>query len=523
MLYTSTPSGTGAFDVTRSGSAGYANFSQGLPWYSGRSQLATVPEYLRMPGQLEKDVLMTIEEKGSNLAKILLEWAEKNGTMEKDDVRYWWRTELIPHPRFYLKQQAYTVSDMQTTFKLTDYTRPTQSYPTSTGNPKVIGDIARLQAGDFLLLMFAWLKSDRTGSVAYKYKGTEGYATPVPEICKVLSVDYAANSFVVERNWAGSQRAAAGTAPGTVTVVANSATPTSAQVRARDAFFLQMPRSMKEDNIDAKVYGMTGTWDYGIMKRTLKAWGAGYMGEVIRKNLGLGSKLDQDRKQAFRDYYNAIAVDALWGEKYEEWDPETGEWQGYTDGLLATVNEGHYIGMVPLRPQLFRSSAQYAYGTFDIPIFNKFLEDKGYYSKSGHMIAVCGMEPYTAFGTMINQMTQNIPNIVSECKIEGKRYTSVGGLTVDFIHEEAMTLNGLRNKMIMFDPTIFRMVKLRNYPTDIVEVANENPLLSNGFIHGVYSFINTNPDACWVFTVDEMLASATGATFANNCLGVAQA
>lgn len=523
MNYNSTPSTTGGFNVTRSGSAGYANFSQGIPWYAGRSQLATIPEYQRMPGQLEKDVLMTIEERGSNLAKILLDYADRNGKIMKKDVKYWWQIEVMPHPRFYLKQAAYTVSNMQTTFKLTDFTRPTQSYPQSTGNAKVTGDIARLQAGDFILLMFAWLAPGRTGSVAYKYKGTEGYATPVPEIAKVLSVDYAANSFVVERNWAGSQRAAAGTAPGTVTVVANSATPTSSQVRARDAFFLLMPRSMKEDNIDAKVHGMTGTWDYGIMKRTLKAWGSGYMAEVIRKNLGLGSKLEQDRKTAIKEYYNAIAVDAIYGEKYEEWDPETNEWQGYTDGLLATIPASHHIGIVPLRPQLFRSTPQYAFGTFDIPIFNKFLEDKGQYANSDHLIALCGAEPYGGFTNMINYMTQNVPDIKSEWRIEGKRFKTNRGLTVDFIHEDAMTNNGLRNKMIIFDPKDFRMVGLENYPTDIVEVQNENPLLKNGFIHGVYSFINLNPDNAWVCTVDEVLASATGATFANNSLGVAVA
>lgn len=517
LTYNSTPGTTGGFTAPSSGAAGYVNFSQGIPFYQGRSQVATIPEYQRMPGQLEKDILMTLEEKGSNLAKILLQYAEANGKITKSDVKFFWRKEVVPHGRFYLKQAAYTVSSMKTTFKLSDFTRPTQSYPLSTGNPNVVGDIARLQAGDFILLMFSWLKSDRTGSNAY----VEGYATPVPEIAKILSVDYANNSFVCERNWAGAQRAAAGTAPSTVTVVANSATPSSSQVRARDAFFMLMPRSMKEDQIDSKVSGMTGTWDYGIMKRALRAWGSGTLGEVIRKNLGLGSKLDQDRTQAIKNYYNEMALDAIFGEKSETWDPETNEWSGTTDGLLASVSSTHYLGIVPMRQHLLRSTPQYAYGTWDIPILTKFLENKANYTANKHLIAVCGAENYIAFQTMINQMTQNIPNIVSEWKVEGKRF-STGDAVVDFIPEPAMSMNGMRNKVILFDPAAFKMVNLQNYPTDIVEVNNENPLLQNGFIHGVYSFINTNPDSCWVLTSDPVLASATGATFGTNCLGVEQ-
>jgi hypothetical protein len=517
MNYNSIPGNTGAFNTPRSGSAGYVNFSQGLPFYQGRSQVATIPEYQRMPGQLAKDVLMKIEEKGSNLMKILYEYAEKNGKISKPDVKYWWQTEVLPHPRFYLKQAAYTGTGSRSTFKLTDYTRPTQSYPTSTGNPKVKGNITRLQAGDFILLMFSWLAPGRTGAVAYK----ESYSTPIPEIAKIISVDYAANSFVCERNWAGVQRTSAGNAPGTVTVVANStSSPSSSQVREKDAFFLRLPRAMKEDDIDSKIYGMTGTWNYGIMQRSLRAWGSGFMGETIRKNLGLGSKYSQDRNQAIKDYWNDIALSALWGEKSEGFDDETGAWWGTTDGLLTNLSAGHHIGIVPMRIGLLRSAPQYAYGTFDIAVLNKFLEDKGYYSETGRLVAACGAEAYTAFATMINQMTQNIPDIVSEWKVVGKSFRSSGGLIVDFVEEHAMTLNGMRNKMLLMDPAKFRLVDLDNYPTDIVEVQNENPLLQNGFIHGVHSFIDLNPDSHWLCTLDANLASTTGATFAELVLGV---
>ena len=59
MLYNSTPANTGAFTPAHSSSLGYVNLSQGLSFYAGRSQIASIPEYERNPGLLSKDILMT--------------------------------------------------------------------------------------------------------------------------------------------------------------------------------------------------------------------------------------------------------------------------------------------------------------------------------------------------------------------------------------------------------------------------------------------------------------------------------
>jgi len=515
MLYDSTPSTTGAFDVTRSGSDGYYNFSQGLPFYSGRSRIASIPEYLRSPSMLGNDLLMKIEEGKSQFAKILFQYAEANGRITKPDVKFRWRVEVEPHPRFYLKEAEFTVTANQTTFQLTDYSRPTQSYPTSTGNPATTGNIARLQAGDYLLCMWSWLGQDRLGANAV----IESYTANTPEIAKVISVDYAANSLVVERNWAGAQRTAARIAPSTVTIVANSATAGANEVNAKNAFFMKLPNTMNEDEIDQKVYSLTQTWQEGLMQRSLRAWGAGHFQDVINKNLGLGSPIVKNRERAIKDYYSQIELAAIFGEKDEGWDASTNDWWGLTDGLLTNIPEEHYIGLVPMDYGLIRQNPQYAWGSFDIPVFNKILEDKGYFG-SDHKLMLCGNNAYTAFNTMINYMTQNVQEIKSEWRVEGKRFKSSGGLTVDFIQSDVMALNGLNNKMIMVDPSMFRLVDLAGYPTDIVEIQNENPLKSNGFIHGVYAFLDLNPDAHWVFTLDSVLGTdITGATYAANVMG----
>lgn len=520
MLYNSTPSTTGGFDVTRSGSDGYYNFSQGLPWYNGRSLIANIPEWQRNPYGLGDDLLMRIEEGKSQFAKILFEYAARNGRITKPDVKYRWKVEVVPHPRFYLKTGLVipitaAASNWQSTFQLDSYTRPTQSYPTATGNPAVVGNIARLQAGDFILCMWSWATPKRTGACV----NTESYTNTVPEIARVISVDYAANSLVVERHWAGAQRTATrGTCPAT-TVVADSAAHTSANIKHREAFFMKLPNTMREDEIDQKIYSLTQTWAEGLMQRSLRAWGGGHFADVINNNLGLGSPMSRNREQAIKDFYSEIELAAVFGEKAEGWDAETNYWWGMTDGLLANIPTAHHIGIVPLKYGLIRSNSTYAWGSFDIPIMNKLLEDKGYFGSS-NKIALCGNEAYTAFATMINYMTQNVPDIKSEWRVEGKRFRSSGGLTVDFIQSDVMSLNGLNNKMILIDPSAFRMVNLQGYPIDIVEIQNENPLKRNGFIHGVYSFLDMNPDAHWVFTIDQLLASATGATYADNVLGV---
>lgn len=520
ILYNSTPSQTGGFDVKRTGSAGYQNFSQGLPFYEGRSTIATIPEYQRNPGLLNQDVLMTIREGRANYMKLLYEFAQKNGVIEKPDVKFWYSIEVKPHDRIYLGRQSVSATSAangyKQTWKLTEYTRPTQSYPTSTGNPKVVGQIARLEPGQFIMLMFSWIAPGRAGTNSY----TESYSKPIPELAKVVSVNYENNTFVVERNWAGSQR----TTPRDVSnsnfeVVANTATPSGNQIKEKDAFFVVLPKSMQEDEIDAKVRGYTQTWDYGIMQRHLKAWGGGTLSEIISRNIGRPSPMAKSKEQAIEDYYAEWEYISLWGEKSETWDSETGLWSGTTEGLLTSVPKSHHIGIVPMDYTKFYSEPKYAWGSFSIPVFTKLLSEKVYMG-SEYLICLTGEPGMRMFMTMVNHMTQNVPDIKSEWNVKGKRFSIDGGLTVDFVLSDKMSLNGLRNKMILIDPSAFRIVNLQGYPVDIVEVQNENPLKKNGFIHGVHAFINLNPDAHWIFTLDNALAQTTGATYGDNVQGV---
>lgn len=520
ILYTSTPANTGGFTPTRTGSAGYQNFSQGLPFYEGRSILANIPEYQRNPGLLNQDILMTIREGRANYMKLLYEYASANGTITKQDVKFYYNVEVKPHDRIYLAQQTIPATTAalgyKQTWKLSSYTRPTQGYPQSTGNPKIVGQIARCEPGQMIMIMWSWLAVGRVGANV----NIEDYAHPIPELGKIVSVDYENNTLVVERNVAGAQRTVERTVSNTNIIVAsNSTTSTNTTCKERDAFFILMPKSMKEDEIDARIKGFTQTWSTGIMQRNLKAWGGGTLGEIISRNLGRPSPMAKSKQEAIEDYYAEWEWVSLWGEKSEEWDSETNYWSGYTDGLLANIPASHYIGLVPIQYSKLYSEPKYAWGSFSIPIFTKIFADKVYMG-SERGIMLCGEEGMRSFMTMINQMTQNVPDIKSEWKVTGKRFSIDGGMTIDFVQSDRMSLNGLKNKMILIDPSAFRLVNLEGYPTDIVEVQNENPLKKNGFIHGVHSFIDLNPDAHWVFTLDSNLGSVTGATYGNNVQGL---
>ncbi len=188
MSYYLEPGQQGSF-VPPIAQGGYYNLSQGLPWYQGRSIIADIPEYMRNPLMMVKDLVRNVQEGRANLMRVLYDEAEKNGVVLSPDVKGRYRVNIKPHDRLYLKQGSYAVSDMRTEFVLTDFNRPSQSYPTSTGNPRTVGDIARIQPGDYVLLMFSYLDKDRTGTPVVG----ESYSKPVPEIAKVVSVNYSSN------------------------------------------------------------------------------------------------------------------------------------------------------------------------------------------------------------------------------------------------------------------------------------------------------------------------------------------
>jgi hypothetical protein len=521
-LYNATQGNYGSYTSPVPGgssSKGYYERPLNIPYYSGRSILATIPEYQRNPLMLERDLLFKISEGRSNFMKIILETIEQGGGYSVNDVKYRMPIEVEPVQRIYLKTGAVSAAAATTglsTFKIeSNTTKVATAMPG--GNPKQVGDIARLEVGQMIMLMFSWVEPRRTSAaagsrVAFYYPQASKLA-PVPELAKIVSVDKNKSEIKVERLWAGAQRTTAptyNTAAAAFTVDARNATPTWEVAAGNEtivipqeyAYFIPMTKSMKEDEIDATVRNYSNTWQHGIVQRHLLAYGSQHFAEVISSNLGIESPLAKSKRQAIKDYYDHWEWTALFGEKDEEFDSNTGFWQGWTDGILANLPKSHYIALQDIDyASGFTAGASTNMGSFHPLIFNKVMQGKGHIG-SGRKVLVCGEDAYTAFSTMINHMTQHVPDIKSEWKVEGKAFKTSGGLSIDVVPSDKMSLHGMGNMMIMYDKEYFKPVTLNGYPAaDIVEVNNENPLKKNGFIHGVKSFIDLNPDAHWVFSV----------------------
>ena len=521
-LYNATPTSYGGYTSPMPGGSSNKGFYQqplNLPYYSGRSILATIPEYRRNPLMMEKDLMYKISEGRSNFMKIILESIEQGGGHSVQDVRYRLPIKQEPVQRIYLSTQSVSAAAATTglcTFKIaSNKTAIATAMPG--GNPKQVGDIARVQAGQMIMLMFSWVEPRRTSVIAnsrqsFIHPQASELAT-VPELCKIVSVNYETSEIVVERLWAGSQRTTAptyNTAAAAFTVTTRGATPTwevaactaTPVVPQEFAYFIPMARSMKEDEIETNVKHYSHTWQHGIVQRHLLGWGSQHLSEVISANLGIESPLAESKRDAIKEYYDHWEWTALFGEKDEKFDRATGYWQGWTDGILANIPKSHYVALQDIDyASGFTAGSSTNMGSFHPLIFNKVMQGKGHIG-SGKKVLVCGDDAYTAFSTMINHMTQAVPDIKSEWRVEGKAFKTSGGLSIDVVPSDKMTLNGMSNTMILYDKAYFKPVTLNGYPgADIVEIQNENPLKKNGFIHGVKSFIDINPDAHWVFTV----------------------
>jgi len=518
-LYTGLPANYGGFDPSQivggSGSAGYYQKSMGLPYYQGRGILATIPEYERNPLLMEKDMITRIREGRLAMMKSLYSYAEANGALTVNDVRFRLPIDIEPNQRFYVKPGTSIAAGATTVITVDSNNTPVKTAHPD-GNIKQKGDIARLEVGQFIMLMFFWTDPRRT--LRPRVSSVPISSHPVPEICKITAIDYDRSKITVERNWAGAQRTTTPTAPIALSIVANSATAVAGtSLNAKHAYFVAMAKSMKEDEIDAKISNYSGTWTSGNLQRHLKAWGQQYLAEVIAKNMGLPSKGAQTKRIAIEDYYRHWEWTSIFGEKNEEWDPATGFWSGTTDGILTNIPKEHYVAIRGIDWGQIGGSSSGLYtgfGSFNPLIFNKMLENYGYIG-SEEKILLCGSGFHTAFSTMINNMTQNVPDIKSEWKVEGKRFTTSNGLKIDVIPSDLFSLNGFKQTAILMDKKYFRLVKLNNYSTDMFDLQNENPLIKNGFIHGMQGFIDLNPDAHWVFTVIEKSAYADGNSYAS--------
>lgn len=513
-LYNSNPANYGGFTPSIIGSStnrGFYQSPQGLPFTGGRSMLASIPEWQLQPFKFEQSLVVRIQEGRLSMMKVLSDMFLSSGGLMVDKPRFEYPVEIDPNHKFYIKAGAYTGTTNVTKFILEGNTTAIKTAAPN-GQLNQYGDISRLHVGQFILLKFSWVDPARTAQPAYSsvpyMVDSATIATviagtrTVPEVCKITDIDYSRGIVTVQRNWAGDQRTSTPTAPGTLTVAASgseSKGTTDSTILTKNAYFVPMARAMKENEIDHKIFNYTGTYVGGLLQRNLRGFGSGEFAEVISRNLGLQSPMERTKKLAVEAFYKDWEETSLHGQKSESFDPETGQQYSTTDGLLANIPKSHHI-LVKGIDYSTLSSGTANLGSFVPTVFNKLMEGKSYIG-SQNKVLVCGSAFHSDFSTMINYMTQQVPDIKSSWNVEGKQFKTSNGLTIDVIASDAMSLYGQENQAILFDKKYFKMVGLKGYPTDITIVQNENPKLQNGFIEGWKGFVDLNPDAHWIFTL----------------------
>lgn len=482
----------GGFSYPLAGSGGFVNASQNMPYYAGPNQIASIPEFQR-DYNLGRASITKITEGRPVMMNILFAKLQGKAGWVVDDVKPNYYTKIVPHGRFYLRQKTNQGGTTGSATKKGIFTLEKAE------------DSKMLQKNDIVAIMCMEVTAARDanssicdyatatgGSVYYQIKDK---AEPLPELAKVLSVDYSTGLVTVERNVGGN-----GTTQDSLngigfTVGANGTTdPGSNTVRAEDAFLVKVANSIAETKDDQLTWALKMTGDYNYVQRVMRKWSANDMEEkVLKRGQGKGNTFQINAADALNDFWNTdMEFTSLLGYRGSGVD-ESGNYVGNAGGLLETIppNNTHYLYAPDY--QNFGTKP----GSFNIPYFNYIMEDKGYYG-SQEKFLLCGAKFATAFATMINYMTQHIPNIETKWRVQGKRFESSNGLVINVVVSDRMTLNGLNHMGILWDPATIEYGYLGE-DIKIITPPQSNPHVKSGEIFGDITFKRTNYNANHLF------------------------
>lgn len=484
--------GTGGYTPTGSGAAGYFNGGQAMPFYQGNSVIANIPQFQRQ-FNIRDGLVTKITEGRSNMMRVMMDYARKNGAYITTDVQSRWPIEHAIINRFYLKVQVGQGGTAGS------------KYSSSTFTLASAKDANRLQPGDLMALMCSFTPPNRDEDATlldYSASATKYYKTipagkVMAEVVKVTAVDGAAGKITVLRNQGGDGQTSSRQGVG-FTVVAN---PDSAladaganSVRAEDAFLVKMGNAMIEGSDDQQIFSTSNTFDYNYCQYVMRKWGTTDIQENVNRLWQSEKQGQKNRREANDSFWDELEWQAIFGYRKEE--EINGKWRGYAGGILETIPTAH---IEQVEGMSFADDSKM--GDFTIPKFNKLLENKFYFGTQ-EKILLCGVNYHTAFSVMINKMTQNIPTVVDSWGVKGHRFMSSNGGNVTVVPSDKLSLNGMSDYAILFDPSCFQYGHLQNMDINVIEEnLNTNPHEKSGEIYGVITYKRTNPDANWLFTM----------------------
>ena len=484
---------TGGYIYPAAGQAGFVQQSTGIPYQQGLLQLGNLPNFMRDYNW--RDMMVTfIREGRANMTRALLAYARGNGAWVVNDVKPTIKVNHKPHPRFYLKAKVNQGGTKGSTYAKSTFIL---------ANPN---DAKRLQPNDLINLNFAYVQADTdSDSVALDYVFSGGswvpkrdILKPTQETCLVLTVDKVTGAVEVARNQGNDSRTAsrAGIA---VTVQANdtSSDPGANVVNAADAFFVRSGNTLSANSDDQLTYSRFPTFDYNTCQYVMRKWSSGELESNIQRNYpGFENDQQRNRRDMLEDLAEEMEFLYFYSNRYEDYDAN-GKWRGRLGGLFEFIPSNNWHSME--EPDYTDITKM---GDFTIPRINKFFTDKFYYGAQ-EKIMVCGERWHTAFSTMINRMTQNIPVIVDRWDVRGYYFQCSNGGRLFVMPSDTLSLNGNNDIAVLLDPDTFQYGHLQNMDLNVVDpLPQTNIHEREGEIYGVITARRTNASSNHVIVLN---------------------
>ena len=442
-----------------------------IDYYSGQPVVDTIPADFRTYDR-RTAMLTYIEEGRSNLMRLLLNYAKNNGAFVVKDTKTMWGLEYGRLARLYMA--ADSTSTGTNTNDLLHLTNE---------------EASRLQAGDILNLMGFWVKSvagvrtlkNATGEDANVRDVTNGYV--IPEQVKVLE-NYGDDSSTTGKAIVKVRRNFGGTAP---TGHADLLVDVSGGTWSGDItnpFLWKAGNSVPEGTDDQLVYSDTDQTDYNYAQIVMRKWSATETEQNMDRFFTNEKTFQRNGRKALREFFYEMDNIATFGTRKTE--TENGRRKWYAGGLLEFIPTSNYIG--------------YTDSLFQTKNFNTQLKDMFYFG-SQTKIALCGADFYTKFSNMIDNKII-LPAATNNWSVELMSYNTSNGGKLLFAASDSLSLNGMSDYCIVFDPQHYQYGHLQNMDIKTINVETVNPHQMEAEVYGQITFKRTNPDAHWLFVAE---------------------
>ena len=429
-------------------------------YYQGVSLVGNIPLEQRLYDR-PTALLTRIEEGRAPMMRMLLNTARSQGGYIANDVKSYWGIEEKRKIRMAITADS---DDSGATANTNDVFWVSNAEAT------------RIQAGDLMFVDGTYTNPGRTLSpVSVKSAAaTAADMAAMPEVVKVVTV-YGAGatdtSIKVIRNHGGTATTGAGLL---------------LDVSAHDYNLVKMTNSLAEGLDDMQLYSDTDDEDYNYAQIVGRKWGATQTEENVKRAYTAESTFARNGRRMLGEFWDETEFLALLGARKA---PEIigGRKKWFTGGLMEFIPESNW--------------KMYSPSLFSPTEFNTQTKDMFYYG-SQTKIAVCGADFLNSMSNMFSSGDSNfyaLPAEKNSWGVQMKEFTSSNGGTIYFVASDLLSLYGMGDVALIYDPAHFQYGHLNNMNIDTYVHSLENPHEKTAEIYGQILFKRTNPKAHWAF------------------------